>query len=67
MSELSFEATNEDGTPRVFAGMHRPPLIQPQGYVCCSCGSILQTQQMLMDHWQMGHFDSPLYRVEAKL
>ncbi len=64
MSELSFNAYEEDGTPRVFIGMHRPPRIKPNGYIACSCGTILQTMQQTEDHYQMGHFDFPLYRSE---
>ncbi len=26
-------------------------------YVLCSCGDILQVQQALRVHWQLGHFD----------
>ncbi len=28
-----------------------------EGYVECSCGSILQTKQVLREHWQLGHMD----------
>jgi hypothetical protein len=31
------------------------------GYVPCSCGAILQTQQAVREHWQLGHFDTPVY------
>ena len=29
----------------------------PKGYVMCSCGQILQTQESVREHWQLGHFD----------
>lgn len=60
--QFSFEATKEDGSPRVFVGMWRSPSVpQAQGYVLCTCGSMLQTVQMMKDHWLQGHFDRPLY------
>lgn len=66
MSGLSFESTTEDGSPREFAGMWRPPSVpQANGYVLCTCGDMLQTRQMMRDHWQWGHFDRPLFRDPA--
>ncbi len=30
---------------------------QGSSHVYCSCGDILQVQQALRAHWQLGHFD----------
>lgn len=57
-----FAPTMEDGTPRVFIGTHRPLFDPPRGYVRCSCGATLQTVDGVRDHWQLGHFDRPMYR-----
>ena len=65
MSGLTFDATDKDDEPRVFAGMHRPPRINPTGYVMCTCGMVLQTTNQLNDHWQSGHMDRPLYHVDS--
>jgi len=32
-----------------------------KGYLICNCGSTLQTQQAVRQHWQDGHFDTPVY------
>ena len=61
MARYSFEATEPDGSPRKFIGMHRPQPPFGVGYVKCSCGSILSVVPAVHSHWQMGHFDQPLY------
>ena len=56
-----------NGSPREFVGMHRPPWDEVagwRGYVSCSCGSMLTTVPQTREHWQLGHFDRPLYRDE---
>lgn len=35
-------------------GVHRDRF----GYVLCACGSILQTQEGVREHWQLGHWRS---------
>jgi len=35
--------------------------IKLRGYIQCSCGVVLQTQEAVREHWQRGHFDTPLY------
>lgn len=32
------------------------------GWVACNCGVTLQTQQGVREHWQLGHFDTPVYK-----
>ncbi len=59
--KYTFEAYKEDGSPRKWIGTFRPPRFRPQGYVFCTCNVTLQTTQQMEDHYQMGHFDSPLY------
>jgi len=46
-----------------FIGMFRRPFSLPQvaGYICCSCGQILQSFEAGREHWQMGHWDIPQY------
>ena len=59
------DATFPDGSPRLLAGMHRPPLenfTKGGGYIMCSCGQVLQTVDATQNHWSMGHFDYPLYQ-----
>lgn len=46
---------------RIFKGMFRPEWKTPQGYILCTCGTMLQNQQITREHWQMGHFDTPVY------
>ncbi len=64
--KYTFEAYKEDGSPRKFAGMFRPPNFMTNlgGYVACSCGQILQTIHQTNEHYQMGHFDAALYEDE---
>lgn len=64
--KLTNEPTARDGSPRRFAGMHRPPLetYATGGYIMCSCGMVLQTLAQGREHWQLGHFDYPLYYEE---
>ena len=49
---------------KVFKGMFRPDwdafYSKVRGYIDCNCGSILQTRQMTREHWQLGHFDTPV-------
>lgn len=51
---------------KIFVGMFRPPwekISTGGGYIQCSCGQILQTQEATREHWQLGHFDSPIYKT----
>jgi len=50
---------------KIYVGMFRPPwenVSTGGGYIMCTCGSILQTVQSTREHWQMGHFDTPVYK-----
>lgn len=63
---FTYEPEYPDGSPRLYAGMHRPPRISnPGGYVHCLCGSVLQTMQQVESHYQSGHFDSALYQLDV--
>jgi hypothetical protein len=67
MGRYAFEATDEDGSPRLYVGMHRPPMMSsPGGYIMCSCAQVLQTVDQYRDHWQQGHFDQPMYEVKEE-
>lgn len=63
---LSFEPLEPDGSPRVFAGTHRPPWPIEElghGYINCSCGAMIQTREGVRVHYDLGHFDRPLYEA----
>lgn len=50
---------------KIFVGMMRSPWEQyanPGGYILCTCGSMLTHQQAGREHWQLGHFDTPVYK-----
>jgi hypothetical protein len=50
---------------RIFLGMDRPNLstiTNCNAYIMCSCGQILQHVAAGQQHWQMGHFDKPVYK-----
>jgi hypothetical protein len=52
-------------TEQVCVGMFRPrwdSMPVGKGYVQCACGTMIQTQVGLRDHWQLGHFDTPVYQ-----
>ncbi len=55
---------------KICIGMHRPlwedllltiGSVQGVSIISCSCGSSLESFQSLREHWQMGHFDTPVY------
>lgn len=37
------------------------------GYILCPCGSMLQTRQSSFEHWQLGHFDIPVYATKEEV
>lgn len=37
------------------------------GYIACSCGSVLQTRQSSFEHWQLGHWDYPVYATKEEV
>ena len=50
---------------QTYVGMFRPrweDIKRSGGYMVCPCGNILQTIQVIMEHWQLGHFDEPVYK-----
>jgi hypothetical protein len=52
-------------TPNLFAGTHRPPYtsVEVDSYgIWCPCGDCIQDRGSTFIHWQLGHFDKPLYR-----
>ena len=57
----------KEKTEKIFIGMHRPTWEQISsggGYIQCSCGVVLQTVGATREHWQLGHFDTPVYKNE---
>lgn len=49
---------------KILKGMFRPTwdkVSNPMGYVSCTCGHILQNQEAIRQHWQDGHYDTPVY------
>jgi len=58
--------TNEE---KILLGMMRPswPPCNVTGYVYCVCGHILQTVDSCYAHWQMGHFDEPVYCTKEEM
>jgi hypothetical protein len=62
-------ASDTIANKNVFIGMHRQPFQEIMGavsnagaFLYCQCGQILQCQDAVLEHWQMGHMDRPLYR-----
>ena len=59
---------NED---RILLGMHRPDFNEfmkdIRGNIQCICGSLLSFRQGTFDHWQMGHFDYPVYATKEEV
>ncbi len=61
---------------KIFKGMFRPlwedieprmPMVydgEIMGHRLCSCGRILTTREAVREHWQFGHFDTPVYKDE---
>jgi hypothetical protein len=60
-------------TKEIFIGMFRPrweDVVQwpnthkgeVMGHIQCSCGHVLQSVEGTREHWQMGHFDTPVYK-----
>lgn len=49
--------------------MYRPKWedIKINGYIQCTCGQILQTQEAVREHWQEGHFDTPHLSNKSEL
>jgi len=49
---------------KIFVGMFRPrweDITNMKGYIQCSCGLTIQLMPTLREHWQLGHFDTPVY------
>jgi len=49
---------------KILKGMFRPAwdkVSNPIGYVICACGQTLQNQETIRQHWQDGHYDTPVY------
>ena len=58
------EATEIYPDKHKFIGTFRNPNYsdyQGKGYIACPCGSVLQTFEQSFSHWQLGHFDQPMY------
>lgn len=50
---------------KILKGMFRPAwdkVSNPVGYVLCACGQTLQNQEAIRQHWQDGHYDTPVYK-----
>lgn len=47
---------------KILIGQFRPSLIDPTGIVVCPCGSFLEYREALLNHWQSGHFDTPVFK-----
>ena len=59
----SSTSPNKKKKVKVFVGMMRPP--QPPmvaGVLACPCGANLWFVQENFSHWQLGHFDYPVYK-----
>ena len=58
---------------KIVIGMNRPlwsefkSQISGYGYVGCACGDMLSTVQGIHEHWQQGHFDTPVYCTRQEL
>lgn len=64
---LSFDSTEDDGSPRVFAGMYRMPFADlhhsvPVGSIVYTSAGSITTVDALRAAWLAGEFDRPLYR-----
>jgi hypothetical protein len=61
-----FKHEMEDGTPRVFIGVHRPPLGKFLGkgasVVITPGGGTLYSVNQVRDAWNAGTWDIPMYR-----
>jgi len=67
--KFDFESKNEDGSPRVFVGMHRPTLYEA-GLRASSNPAVAPFRasiypDRLREFWLSGGFDVPLYQVEG--
>jgi len=62
--QLSFDATNADGTPRKFAGMWRPPFEEwlPKARPFAGWYHVPEAR----DAWLRGEGDRPLYEAATK-
>ena len=61
---------------KIVKGMFRPlwediapPILEVykgeiMGHMLCGCGDILATHREVREHWQDGHFDTPVYKDE---
>ena len=51
---------------KIILGMFRPDwwefYANIRANVLCSCGLTLSCQSHVRDHWQQGHFDTPVYK-----
>ncbi len=52
---------------QILIGMNRPAA-PPDfgGVIACGCGDALHTRGAIFSHWQMGHFDSPVYATREE-
>lgn len=59
--------SNNPDNDNIFIGTHRPPEppYPPTGVavLMCACGQHIWTREGVFAHWQMGHFDTPVYRT----
>ena len=56
------DASEIDPARHRFIGTFRPPQApRGEGYMLCTCGSILQTVQCVQEHYQRGHCDTNQY------
>lgn len=47
---------------QIYKGMFRKPWEEiPRTSLECACGQILLNQEATRQHWQDGHFDTPVY------
>lgn len=59
---LSFNPVDKNGRPRLFVGMHRPPMPTNLGGIFISkLRGTVYTMQGLHECWLAGEFDQPLY------
>lgn len=56
---------------KIMIGTNRPLFEEfmknVNGFILCSCGSTLQTRQSSFEHWQLGHFDYPVYATKEEI
>jgi hypothetical protein len=50
---------------KICIGMFRPEwsaIAVGKGLIMCNCRQVLHTVEATREHWQMGHFDTPVYK-----